>query len=62
MVVVQYNEDPCEIQKFMDTEIQRRSMRQRLKFGHSYQTYNVYLCHTDKTISIATEIQCGSMQ
>ena len=32
-------------------------MRRRLKFGHSYQTYNVDLCHTDANMSTATDIQ-----
>ena len=32
-------------------------MRRRLKFGHSYQTYNVDLCHTDANLSIAINIQ-----
>ena len=41
----------------MDTKIQHRSMQRRLKLGHSYQTYNVYLFHTDTNLSIATTIQ-----
>ena len=32
-------------------------MQRRLKFGHSYQTYNVDLCHIDTNLSIATTIQ-----
>ena len=28
-----------------------------LKLGHSYQTYNVDLCHIDANLSIATTIQ-----
>ena len=28
-----------------------------LKLGHSYQTYNVDLCHTDTNLSISTTIK-----
>ena len=43
----------------MATKIQRIPMRRRLKFGHSYQIYNVDLCHTDANLSTATDIQMG---
>ena len=62
MAAGQYNANPCEIQKFMATEIQHRSMRERLKFGHIYQTYSVDLCHIDSNLSIDTDIQCGSIE
>ena len=57
MAADQYNADPCETQKVMDTKIQRRYLRRRLKFGHSYQTYNVDLCHTDANMSTIMNIQ-----
>ena len=40
--LLEYSVDPCD---------------RGLKLGHSYQTYNVYLCHTDANLSIATTIQ-----
>ena len=40
--LLEYNVDPCD---------------RGLKLGHSYQTYNVDLCHTDTNLSIATTIQ-----
>ena len=40
--ILEYNVDPCD---------------RGLKIGHSYQTYNVDLCHTDSNLSIATTIQ-----
>lgn len=43
--------------KVMATKIQHRSMRRRLKFGHSYQTYNVDLCHIDENMSTTTNTQ-----
>ena len=39
---LEYNVDPCD---------------RGLKIGHSYQIYNVYLCHTDANLSIATTVQ-----
>ena len=57
MDIDQYNIDLCEIQKFMHTEIQHRFMRRRLKYGHSYQTYNVYLCQMDTNLSTTMTIQ-----
>ena len=41
----------------MATNIQRRSMRRRLKFGHSYQTYNVDLCQLVENLSTTMTIQ-----
>ena len=32
-------------------------MRIRIKFGHSFQTYNVDLCHTDANLSTTMNIQ-----
>ena len=32
-------------------------MERRLKFGYSYQTYNVDLCHINANLSTATNIQ-----
>ena len=43
--------------KVMATEIQCRSIRRRLKFGHSYQTYNVDLCQMDTNLSTNMTIQ-----
>ena len=40
--LLEYSVDPCD---------------RGLKLGHSYQTYNVDLCHTDANLSIATTIQ-----
>ena len=40
----------------MATRIQHRSNR-GLKLGHSYQTYNIDICHTDTNLSIAMTIQ-----
>ena len=40
--LLEYNVDPCD---------------RGLKLGHSYQTYNVYLCHIDANLSIAMTIQ-----
>ena len=57
MAINQYNADPYEILIVMATEIQRISMQKRLKFGHSYQTYNVDSCHTYANLSIAMNIQ-----
>ena len=62
MAVDQYKTDPCEGWTIMATRIQHRSMRRRLKFGHSYQTYNVDLFLMDANMSKTTDIQCGSMQ
>ena len=45
----------------MAIKIQRRSMQTRLKFVHSYQTYNVDLFHTNENLSTTMNIQCGSM-
>ena len=53
----QYNTYPCEIQKIMATKIHRRSMWRRIKFGHSYQTYNVDICHTNTNMSTTMNIQ-----
>ena len=36
-------------------------MCRRLKLGHSYQTYNVDLCHTDTNLSTIMNTECGSM-
>ena len=32
-------------------------MQRKLKFGHSYQTYNVDLCHTDTNMRTTMNIQ-----
>ena len=40
--LLEYNVDPCD---------------RGLKLGHSYQTYNIDLCHTDANLSISTTIQ-----
>ena len=40
--LLEYNVDPCD---------------RGLTLEHSYQTYNVYLCHTDANLSIATTIK-----
>ena len=40
--LLEYSIDPCD---------------RGLKLGHSYQAYNVDLCHTDANLSIATTIQ-----
>ena len=40
--LLEYSVDPCD---------------RGLKLGHSYQTYNVDLCHKDANSSIATTIQ-----
>ena len=57
MAADQYKADPCEVQTIMATRIQRRSMQRKIKLGHSYQTYNVDLCHTYTNLSTTTTIQ-----
>ena len=57
MIMDQYKADPCEVKTIMSTRIQRRSMRRRLKLRHSYQTYNVHLCHSKEDLSMTMNIQ-----
>ena len=57
MATESYKEDPYEVQTIMATRIRHQSMRRRLKLGHSYQTYNVDVCHMDANLSTTTTIQ-----
>ena len=41
----------------MDTRIQHRYMRRRLKLVHSYQTYNIDICKMGMNLSTAMTIQ-----
>ena len=41
-MLLEYNLDPCD---------------RGLRLGHSYQTYNVDLCHPDANLSIAMSIK-----
>ena len=46
-----------DTKKVMATKIQCRSMRRRLKFGHSYKAYKLDICHTYANLSTTMTIQ-----